>query len=112
MLSNILKKTIIFFIPFLIINNIYADEGLSLNYNYKTNDAEYIVTIKYSHLGYIEEQTVTKMDSDGVSKPVSVTPLKDILNKGELIYKNGYLFVNPNMIYVMNEILVKLIWYW
>lgn len=88
MIKNIIKRIIIFFIPFLIINNIYADEGLSLNYNYKTNDAEYIVTIKYSHLGYIEEQTVTKMDSNGTSKPVPVTPLKNILNKGELIYIN------------------------
>ena len=36
-------------------------------------------------------------------------PVQELINKGELIYKNGYLFVNPNMIYVMNEILVKLI---
>ena len=36
-------------------------------------------------------------------------PVQELINKGELIYKNGYLFVNPNMIYVMNEILLKLI---
>ena len=31
-----------------------------------------------------------------------------IYNK-DLIYKNGYLFINPEKIYVMNEILLKLI---
>ena len=88
MIKNIIKRIIIFFIPFLIINNIYADEGLVLSYKYKTNDAEYVVTIKYSHLGYVEEQNVTKMDSNGASKPIPVTPLKNILNKGEHIYIN------------------------
>ena len=38
-----------------------------------------------------------------------VYPVQELINKGELIYKGGNLFVNPNMIYVMNEILVKLI---
>lgn len=38
-----------------------------------------------------------------------VYPVQKLIDKGELIYKNGYLYINPNMIYVMNEILLKLI---
>ena len=38
-----------------------------------------------------------------------VYPVQELIDKGELIYKNGYLYINPNMIYVMNEILLKLI---
>lgn len=38
-----------------------------------------------------------------------VYPVQELIDKGELIYKNGYLYINPNMIYVMNEILIKLI---
>ena len=36
-------------------------------------------------------------------------PVKELLKTKELIYKNGFLFVNPEKIYVMNEILVKLL---
>jgi oxygen-independent coproporphyrinogen-3 oxidase len=36
-------------------------------------------------------------------------PVKELLKTKELIYKDGYLFVNPEKIYVMNEILVKLL---
>ena len=81
MLSNTLKKIIIFFIPFFIINNIYAAEGLSVVYNYKTNDAEYIVTIKYSNYGFVEEQTVSKLDSNSAStsKKINIVPLENIL---------------------------------
>lgn len=39
----------------------------------------------------------------------NVYPIKELLATKELIYKDGYLFVNPSKIYVMNEILVKLI---
>lgn len=90
MLSNVLKKIIIFFIPFFIINNIYAAEGLSVVYNYKTNDAEYIVTIKYSNYGFVEEQTVSKMDSNSasVSKPVDIIPLKNLLGEGDQMFAN------------------------
>lgn len=38
-----------------------------------------------------------------------VYPVKDLINSKDLIYKNGYLFINPTKIYVMNEILIKLI---
>ena len=38
-----------------------------------------------------------------------VYPVQELIDKGELIYKNGFLYINPNMIYVMNEILLKLI---
>lgn len=38
-----------------------------------------------------------------------VYPIQEFIDKGMLIYKDGYLYINPNMIYVMNEILIKLI---
>lgn len=38
-----------------------------------------------------------------------VYPVQKFIDEGKLIYKNGYLYVNPNMIYVMNEILINLI---
>lgn len=38
-----------------------------------------------------------------------VYDLKDLLNKKELIIKNGYIFINPKYIYMMNEILIKII---
>ena len=36
-------------------------------------------------------------------------PVKPLIKNHELIYKNGYIYVNPKYIYVMNEILLKLI---
>ena len=38
-----------------------------------------------------------------------VFPVKPLLKNKELVYKNGYLFINKDKIYVMNEILLKLI---
>ena len=38
-----------------------------------------------------------------------VFPVKPLIKNGELIYKNGYIYINPQYIYVMNEILLKLI---
>ena len=35
--------------------------------------------------------------------------IKDLIRSKDLIYKNGYLFINPDKLYIMNEILVKLI---
>jgi len=39
----------------------------------------------------------------------SVYPIKPLLKNKELIYKNGYIFINPSKLYLMNEILLKLI---
>lgn len=36
-------------------------------------------------------------------------PVKELIKNGDLIYKNGQLFIHPDKIYVMNEILIKLI---
>ena len=33
----------------------------------------------------------------------------ELIRSKDLIYKNGYLFINPDRLYVMNEVLVKLI---
>ena len=38
-----------------------------------------------------------------------VYPVKELIKSGELVYKNGYLAIPINKIYVMNAILVKLI---
>ena len=38
-----------------------------------------------------------------------VYDLKEVIQEEELIYENGYLYVNPEYIYVMNEILIKLL---
>ena len=38
-----------------------------------------------------------------------VYDLKPLLKDKELIYKDGYLFINPEFIYIMNEILIKII---
>ena len=36
-------------------------------------------------------------------------PVKPLLKNKDLIYKNGYIFINPEKLYIMNEILLKLI---
>lgn len=36
-------------------------------------------------------------------------PVKPLLRNKELIYKNNHIFINPNLLYIMNEILLKLI---
>ena len=36
-------------------------------------------------------------------------PIKPLIKNKELIYKNRHIFINPNKIYVMNEILLKLL---
>lgn len=38
-----------------------------------------------------------------------VFPIKPLIKNKELIYKDGYVYINPEKIYVMNEILLKLI---
>lgn len=36
-------------------------------------------------------------------------PIKELIKNGDLIEKDDYIFVNPDRVYVMNEILIKLI---
>jgi oxygen-independent coproporphyrinogen-3 oxidase len=36
-------------------------------------------------------------------------PIKPLIKSGELIYENGYVRINPKKLYIMNEILLKLI---
>ncbi len=36
-------------------------------------------------------------------------PVKPLIKNRELIYRDGYIFINPKYIYVMNEILLKMI---
>ncbi len=38
-----------------------------------------------------------------------VFPLKPLIKNGDLIYKDGYIFINPCKLYIMNEILLKMI---
>ena len=35
--------------------------------------------------------------------------LKQLLKSKDLIKKKGYIFINPQKIYIMNEILIKII---
>lgn len=39
----------------------------------------------------------------------NIFPIKPLIKSGDLIYKNGYVYLNPQKLYVMNEILLKLI---
>ena len=38
-----------------------------------------------------------------------VFPIKPLLKNKDLIYKDGYIYINPDKIYIMNEILLKMI---
>ena len=38
-----------------------------------------------------------------------VFPIKPLIKNGDLIYKDGYVMINPKKIYIMNEILLKLV---
>lgn len=86
MLSNMLKKIIIFFIPFFIINNIYAAEGLTLTYRYQANDKTYVVTIKVPSVDKIkagtacEEITISEGSNStvGIGTPTDVKSFDDI----------------------------------
>ena len=40
----------------------------------------------------------------------NIFPIKPLIKSGDLIYKDGYVYINPKKLYVMNEILLKLIW--
>ncbi len=39
----------------------------------------------------------------------NIFPIKPLIKSGDLIYENGRVFINPKKLYVMNEILIKLI---
>ena len=39
----------------------------------------------------------------------NIFPIKPLVKSGDLIYKDGYIYINPKKLYVMNEILLKLI---
>lgn len=39
----------------------------------------------------------------------NIFPIKPLIKNGDLIYKNGRVYINPKKLYVMNEILLKLI---
>ena len=38
-----------------------------------------------------------------------VYPIKPLLKNGDLVYEDGYVKINPRKIYIMNEILLKLV---
>ena len=39
----------------------------------------------------------------------NIFPIKPLIKSGDLIYENGSIYINPKKLYVMNEILLKLI---
>lgn len=81
MLYNILKKTIIFFIPFLLINNIYAVDSM-IQYKYKTDDSEYVITFTIDEKLNMRNTNVMVFSSDnnGIGKKVTIKPLNQLLN--------------------------------
>lgn len=86
MLSNMLKKIIIFFIPFFIINNIYAADNV-IQYSYKTDDADYTVVFTVNEKGtsYIRDDIkISKISSDkvGASVPVSTLSFSYLFGEG------------------------------
>ena len=38
-----------------------------------------------------------------------VFPIKPLVKNNDLIYRKGYIFINPERIYTMNEIVIKMI---
>lgn len=38
-----------------------------------------------------------------------IFPIKPLIKNGDLIYKDGYVMINPKKLYIMNEILLKLV---
>ena len=38
-----------------------------------------------------------------------IFPIKPLIKNGDLIYKDGYIKINPKKLYIMNEILLKLV---
>lgn len=39
----------------------------------------------------------------------NIFPIKPLVKSGDLVYKDGYVYIHPKKLYVMNEILIKLI---
>ena len=92
MFKNLLKGIIMFFIPFLFINSIYAEdneENLMINYRYKTSDGDYIVTMEFNSKFDSKESSavITKYSSEsvGTEKPLEVANISN-------------LFPNPNIL--------------
>lgn len=86
------KRMIMFFIPFLFINNIYASENLMINYRYKTSDGDYIVTMEVdSEFYYRENITVSKYSSSstGSDKPFEIEKLTDFFGTDQILSSYG-----------------------
>ena len=85
------------------INHKFRKEELLLSYKDQT-DNELM-------LGFRLLQGINVNDFyDKYNKNVQeLYPVEDLLKEKILIYKNGYLKINPSYIYVMNEVLTKLI---
>ncbi len=57
----------------------------------------------------LEGVSLTKFFDKYEENMQNVFPLKPLIKSGELIYKDDYIYINPKKLYVMNEILIKLI---
>lgn len=92
MFKSFFKRIIMFFIPFLFINNIYADENLMVSYRYKTSDGDYIVTMEIdSEFYYRENITVSKYSSSstGADKPFEIEKLADFFGTDQVLSTYG-----------------------
>ena len=91
MVKNIVKKTIIFLLPFLLISNIYAADSV-IQYTYKANDAEYslVITVDEKSTSYVKNIKISKLSSENpnTSELVQVTSLSKLF--GGLEYTRNY----------------------
>ncbi len=91
MVKNILKKTIIFLLPFLLISNIYAADSV-IQYTYKATDAEYslVITVDEKSTSYVKNIKISKLSSENpnTSELVQVTSLSKLF--GGLEYTRNY----------------------
>ena len=60
---NFINKIIVFFIPFLFVLNIYADESKVVTYKYKTSDAEYILSAYFDKDGLFYKSSIIERTS-------------------------------------------------
>lgn len=57
----------------------------------------------------LEGISLTKFFDKFEENMQNIFPIKPLIKSGDLIYKNGYVYINPEKLYIMNEILLKLI---
>ena len=88
--KDLIKKIIVFIIPFLLVFNIYADEGKVITYRYNVVDKnnvsrEYLITASIEYVD-VKKLTITEFSSNytGVSEAIEYSDLSDFLSDAGL----------------------------